>query len=47
MMQARSAGALPVGYTGGYDTVEELSAAGAHCLIDRLDELPALIPRSP
>ena len=47
MMQARRAGATAVGYTGGYDAVEELRVAGAHRLINRLDELLAFIPPAP
>ncbi len=43
MVQARGAGAVAVGYTGGYDSADELRFAGAHRLIDRLDELLALI----
>ena len=47
MVQARRAGATAVGYTGGYDDAEELRVAGAHHLIDRLDELLAFIPPTP
>lgn len=44
MMQACRAGAVAVGYTGGYDSVEELQGAAARFLIGRLDELLDLIP---
>ena len=47
MVQALGAGATAVGYTGGFDSAEKLRDAGAQRLIDRLDELLALIPRSP
>ena len=43
MLQARAAGAVAIGYTCGYNTAGELRDAGAHCLIDRLDELLDLI----
>lgn len=43
MVQAREAGAIAVGFTGGYDGADPLRAAGAHHLIDRLDDLIALI----
>lgn len=46
MGQALGAGAVAIGFTGGYDPVDKLRAAGAHRLIDRLDELLALIPHS-
>lgn len=45
MVQALGAGATAVGYTGGFDSAEKLRDAGAHRLIDRLDELLALIRR--
>lgn len=47
MTHALSAGATAIGYTGGFDPAEKLRDAGAHRLIDRLDELLALIPQSP
>ena len=43
MVQARKAGAIAIGYTGGYDTADALRDAGAHRLIDRLSELISLI----
>ena len=46
MMHALSAGATAIGYTGGFDPADKLRGAGAHRLIDRLDELLALIPGS-
>ncbi len=46
MVQALGAGATAVGYTGGFDPAEKLREAGAHRLIDRLNELLALIRRS-
>ena len=39
MVQARKAGAIAIGYTGGYDTADALRDAGAHRLIDRLSDL--------
>ena len=47
MGQALGAGAVAIGYTGGFDHAEQLRNAGAHRLIDRLDELLTLIPHSP
>ena len=43
MVQARSAGAIAIGFTGGYDGADPLRDAGAHHLIDRLDELISLL----
>ena len=43
MVQARKAGAIAIGYTGGYDTADALGDAGAHRLIDRLSDLISLI----
>ncbi len=43
MVQAREAGATAVGFTCGYDGADPLLSAGAHHLIDRLDDLIALI----
>lgn len=46
MVQALGARATAVGYKGGFDSAEKLREAGAHRLIDRLDELLVLIRRS-
>ena len=43
VVQARKAGAIAIGYTGGYDTADALRDAGAHRLIDRLSDLISLI----
>lgn len=43
MVQARAAGSVAIGYTGGYDTAGALHDGGAHHLIDRLQDLIALI----
>ena len=43
MEEALAAGALPVGYAGGYRPAEALRAAGAWRVIERLEELPGLI----
>ena len=45
MAQALGAEAAAIGYTGGFDSAEKLRDAGAHRLIDQLDELLTLIPR--
>ena len=47
MVQARKAGAVAIGYTGGYDTADALRDAGARRLIDRLSELVSLIADTP
>ena len=45
MVQARAAGSVAIGYTAGYDGAEALHDGGAHYLIDRLDDLMALVAR--
>ena len=42
MLHARRAGAIAVGFTGGYHTPDQLQKAGAHHLIDDLTELTGL-----
>lgn len=43
MVQARGAGAVAIGYTAGYDAAAALHDGGAHHLIDRLEDLIALV----
>lgn len=45
MVQARAAGAIAVGYTAGYDAADSLHDAGAHHLINGLDDLMDLVAR--
>lgn len=45
MVQARAAGSIAVGFTAGYDGADALHDGGAHHLIDRLEDLIALIAR--
>lgn len=45
MVQARAAGSVAIGYTAGYDGAEALHDGGAHHLIDRLEDLMALVAR--
>ena len=45
MVQAREAGAIAVGFTAGYDGADSLHEAGAHHLINGLDDLMALVSR--
>lgn len=47
MVQARAAGSVAIGYTAGYDGADALHDGGAHHLIDRLEDLIALIARTP
>ena len=47
MVQARAAGSVAIGYTAGYDGADALNDGGAHHLIDRLQDLLALIARLP
>lgn len=44
MLMARSAGVHAIGVSWGYHPAEELRAAGAHSVIARFDELPAVFP---
>ncbi|MCY4421519.1 MAG: HAD family hydrolase [Acidimicrobiaceae bacterium] len=46
MVQARGAGSIAIGYTAGYDAADALHDGGAHHLIDRLEDLIALIARA-
>ena len=46
MVQARGAGAVAIGYTAGYDGAPALHEGGAHHLINRLEDLIALIART-
>ncbi|MBK8907589.1 MAG: HAD-IA family hydrolase [Rhodospirillales bacterium] len=43
MMMACSAGALAVGVTWGYHGIEELTASGAHALVDRFDDVASTV----
>ena len=45
MVQACAAGSVAIGYTSGYDGADALHEGGAHHLIDRLEDLLALIPQ--
>ncbi len=45
MQMARGAGTHAVGVAWGYHSPAELDAAGAHALVDRFIELPAVISR--
>jgi phosphoglycolate phosphatase len=41
MLMGRAAGTHTLGVAWGYHPVEELSAAGAHAIVDTVPELPA------
>ena len=43
MLHARRAGAIAVGFTGGYHSADQLQKAGAQHLIDALTELTGLV----
>jgi phosphoglycolate phosphatase len=45
IIEARAAGVWAIGYGGGYRPSSALAAAGADHVIERLDVLPALVPR--
>ncbi len=45
MLMAGNAGVAAVGVTWGYHPPDELTATGAHCLVDRPDEIPAAVAR--
>ena len=47
MVQARAAGSVAIGYTAGYDGADALNDGGADHLIDRLEDLIALIAHRP
>ena len=44
ILMARAADALPVGVSWGNHPAHELTAAGAVTVLDRFDELHALLP---
>jgi phosphoglycolate phosphatase len=46
MDMAVAAGALPVGVSWGYHPPETLQERGAHCVLDRFDDLDALVDRA-
>lgn len=43
MMMARSAGARAVGVSWGYHEAGELSAAGAHCVVETVEAIPSAL----
>lgn len=47
MVQAHAAGSVAIGYTAGYDGGDALNDGGADHLIDRLEDLIALIAHRP
>jgi phosphoglycolate phosphatase len=47
VLMARAAGAMPVGVGWGNHPADELTAAGAACVLDRFEDLPRLLPDPP
>jgi phosphoglycolate phosphatase-like HAD superfamily hydrolase len=47
MHSARAAGFVPIGIAGGYCAADRLHAAGAHAVIDDLEDLPDQLDNLP
>jgi phosphoglycolate phosphatase len=45
VLMARAAGAMPVGVAWGNHPADELTAAGAACVLDRFEDLARLLPK--